>query len=67
MDREFDLLSMGEILLRLSPPDNERIVRGDTFVKQPTGLRSRLVVSSRPQARTSFASTVSSGLRCSWP
>ena len=25
MRRDFDLLSLGEILLRLSPPDNERI------------------------------------------
>ena len=26
--KAFDLLTLGEILLRLSPPDNERIVRG---------------------------------------
>lgn len=26
--RDFDLLSLGEIMLRLSPPDNERITRG---------------------------------------
>ena len=25
--KEFDLLSLGEIMLRLSPPDNERICR----------------------------------------
>ena len=40
MRRDFDLLSLGEILLRLSPPDNERIVRGDTFqdvYKRQTG------------------------------
>lgn len=43
MDREFDLLSMGEILLRLSPPDNERIVRGDTFVKQVGGAELNVV------------------------
>lgn len=35
--KAFDLLSLGEILLRLSPPDNERIVRGDTFQKQVGG------------------------------
>ena len=35
--KEFDLLSLGEILLRLSPPDNERIVRGDVFEKQVGG------------------------------
>jgi len=33
MKKDFDLLSLGEILLRLSPPDNERIVRGETFQK----------------------------------
>ena len=32
--KEFDLLSLGEILLRLSPPGYERIVRGDVFEKQ---------------------------------
>lgn len=32
--KAFDLLTLGEILLRLSPPDNERIVRGETFQKQ---------------------------------
>ena len=37
MKREFDLLSLGEIMLRLSPPDNERITRGDTFSKQAGG------------------------------
>lgn len=37
MKREFDLLSMGEIMLRLSPLDNERITRGDTFTKMAGG------------------------------
>ena len=37
MSREFDLLSLGEIMLRLSPPDNERITRGDTLSKQAGG------------------------------
>ena len=37
MKRDFDLLSMGEIMLRLSPPDNERITRGDSFSKQAGG------------------------------
>ncbi|MDD3340074.1 MAG: sugar kinase [Lachnospiraceae bacterium] len=41
--RAFDLLSMGEILLRLSPPDNERIVRGDTFEKQVGGAELNVV------------------------
>lgn len=37
MGKEFDLLSLGELLLRLSPPDNERITRGSTFGKQVGG------------------------------
>lgn len=37
MKKEFDLLSLGEIMLRLSPPSNERITRGDTFSKQAGG------------------------------
>ena len=35
--RNFDLMTLGQVLLRLSPPDNERLVRGDTFVKQVGG------------------------------
>lgn len=35
--REFDLLTLGEILLRLSPQGNERIVRSETFEKQVGG------------------------------
>ena len=34
---KFDVLSLGEILLRLSPPQNERIVREDNFEKQVGG------------------------------
>lgn len=37
MKREFDLLSLGEIMLRLSPPDNERMTRGDSFSKLAGG------------------------------
>lgn len=37
MKREFDLLSLGEIMLRLSPPDNERMTRGNAFSKQAGG------------------------------
>ncbi|MFA5658969.1 MAG: sugar kinase, partial [Oscillospiraceae bacterium] len=33
----FDLISFGEIMLRLSPPMNERIVRGDVFEKRAGG------------------------------
>lgn len=41
--KEFDLLSLGEILLRLSPPNNERIVRGETFEKQVGGAELNVV------------------------
>lgn len=37
MKKEFDLLALGELMLRLSPPDNERITRGNTFGKQVGG------------------------------
>ena len=30
--RNFDLLTLGQVLLRLSPPDNERLSRGDTYI-----------------------------------
>ena len=36
-DKAFDLLTLGEILLRLSPANNERLVRGDVFSKQIGG------------------------------
>lgn len=42
-NKEFDLLSLGEILLRLSPPNNERIVRDDTFKKQVGGAELNVV------------------------
>lgn len=35
--KDFDVLSLGEILLRLSPPNNERLVRGDLLRKQTGG------------------------------
>ena len=35
--RDFDVLTLGEILLRLSPPDNERLMRGDLLRKQTGG------------------------------
>lgn len=37
MKRDFDLLALGELMLRLSPSDNERIRRGVTFTKQVGG------------------------------
>ncbi len=43
MKKQFDLLSLGEVLLRLSPPNNERIVRGDIFEKQVGGAELNVV------------------------
>lgn len=37
MKKDFDLLTLGEVLLRLSPPTNERLVRGNSFIKQVGG------------------------------
>lgn len=37
MKKQFDLLSLGEIMLRLSPPDNERLTRGESFIKRAGG------------------------------
>ena len=37
MKKEFDVLSLGELLLRLSPPANERMSRGGSFAKQVGG------------------------------
>lgn len=43
-DRPFDLLSLGELLLRLSPSNNERLVRGDAFQKQVGGAELNVAV-----------------------
>lgn len=42
--RNFDLLTFGQILLRLSPEGNERLMRGDTFVKQVGGAELNVAV-----------------------
>lgn len=36
-DKQFDLLTLGEIMLRLSPPNYERMTRGDIFDKRAGG------------------------------
>lgn len=41
--KDFDLLALGELLLRLSPPNNERLVRGETFQKQAGGAELNVV------------------------
>lgn len=43
MSKSFDVLALGEILLRLSPPTNERIVRGETLEKQVGGAELNVV------------------------
>lgn len=43
MEKEFDLLALGEILLRLSSENNERIVRGHRFEKQVGGAELNVV------------------------
>ena len=42
--RDFDLLTLGQVLLRLSPPNNERLVRGDPFIKQVGGAELNVAV-----------------------
>ena len=41
--KDFDLLALGELLLRLSPPGNERLTRGETFEKQAGGAELNVV------------------------
>jgi 2-dehydro-3-deoxygluconokinase len=41
--RTFDIIALGEILLRLSPPNDERLVRGDLFQKQTGGAELNVV------------------------
>ncbi|OOB78924.1 MAG: sugar kinase [Epulopiscium sp. Nuni2H_MBin001] len=43
MQKKFDLLSLGEILLRLSPPRNERMSRGSEFDKKVGGAELNVV------------------------
>ncbi len=51
--KEFDLLSLGELMLRLSPSANERITRGDSFGKQAGGAELNAITG-----------TAMLGLRC---
>jgi Sugar kinases, ribokinase family len=37
MEKKFDLITLGEIMLRLSPPSNERLARSDAFEKHAGG------------------------------
>ncbi|MDL2302421.1 sugar kinase [Lachnospiraceae bacterium OttesenSCG-928-D06] len=51
--KDFDLLALGELMLRLSPPDNERIARGSDFGKQAGGAELNAITG-----------TAMLGLRC---
>lgn len=44
MDKKFDILSFGQTLLRLSPFVNNRLVRGDNFIKQVGGAELNVIV-----------------------
>lgn len=46
MKKDFDLVSLGELMLRLSPPANERITRGDSFGKQVGGAEMNAIAGS---------------------
>lgn len=41
--KDFDLLALGELLLRLSPPNNERLVRGGVLQMQAGGAELNVV------------------------
>lgn len=43
MKKDFDLVALGELMLRLSPTGNERMRRGDTFVKQVGGAEFNVI------------------------
>lgn len=43
MDKSFDLISFGEIMLRLSSPGGERIYRGESFEKRAGGSELNVV------------------------
>ena len=43
MRKAFDLLSLGELLLRLSPTNNERLTRGDVLGKQAGGAELNVI------------------------
>lgn len=43
-NRNFDLVTLGQLLLRLSPPGNERIARSDSFEKNVGGAELNVAV-----------------------
>ena len=46
--KDFDVISFGEIMLRLSPPSNERIVRGEVFHKCAGGSELNVALGRVP-------------------
>ena len=40
---DFDLIGMGEVMLRLSPPDKEKISQSETFEKNAGGSELNVV------------------------
>ncbi|HYH03006.1 MAG TPA: sugar kinase, partial [Bacillota bacterium] len=43
INREFSVLGLGEVLLRLSPPNKERIINGEAFEKRAGGSELNVV------------------------
>ena len=43
VSKDFAVLGLGEVLLRLSPPNKERILNGETFEKQVGGSELNVV------------------------
>lgn len=43
VNKEFDVISFGEVMLRLSPPDKERISQGEIFEKKAGGSELNVV------------------------
>ncbi len=44
MEKTFDLLTLGQALLRLSPVRDDRLVRGDTLIRQVGGAELNVAV-----------------------
>ena len=44
MGKKFDMLALGEVLLRLSPEGNERLTQGTRFEKQLGGAELNVAV-----------------------
>lgn len=45
-DKQFDIISFGEVMLRLSPPNKERISQGEVFEKKAGGSELNVVSGS---------------------